>query len=148
MKNFTNNKINIRSNTMATITSEEYPNLDLILEAIDTDDLSPHNGSLKINRRKGRGEFVQVSIDPERLFPLAMKALLGGLLQIDEEGTLDFLADVQTKNDGVFPKDEMMRLLAEELAPFTGQLEYTGSGTFKGDRLLNYKRSELLLQRS
>jgi len=130
---------------MATIT--EHPNLDLILEAIDSDDLSPHSGSLKINRRKGRGEFVEITIDHERLFPLAMKALLGGLLQIDEEGTLDFLADIQTRNDGVFPKDEMVRLLAEELAPFKGQVEYTGAGTFRGDRLLKYKRSELL-QRS
>ena len=129
---------------MATIT--EYPDVGLILEAIDTVDSTPHSGSLKINRRKGRGEFVEISVDPERIFPLAMKALLGALLQIDEEGTLDFLAKVQTKNEGVFPKDEMVRLLAEELAPFQGRVEYTGGGTFQGDRLLKYKRSELLQQ--
>jgi len=139
---------------MATVM--EYPNVsteaqktefELILEAIDVDDVSPHSGSLKINRRKGRGEFVEISIDPIRLYPLAMKALLGVLLQVDEEKTLDFLADILTKNEGVFPKDEMVLELSKELAPFNGQIEYTGAGTLRGDRLIKYRRSELL-QRS
>tara|TARA_R110002020_G_scaffold354958_4_gene567682 strand:+ start:2533 stop:2928 length:396 start_codon:yes stop_codon:yes gene_type:complete len=131
---------------MATVIEQQQPDRTEILVVIECPDSIPTDGSLKINRRKGRGEFVQVGIDEERLFPLAMKAMLGACFTVEggADATLDFLADIQQRNDGVFPKDEMMRLLAEELAPFKGQVEYTGAGTFRGDRLLKYKRSEIL----
>jgi|TARA_R110000824_G_scaffold82768_2_gene207378 hypothetical protein len=128
---------------MATVL-EQQPDTGEILEAIDTPDSIPQGGNLKINRRKNKGEFVEISIDPERLFPIAMKALLGACFTVESGAdlTLDFLAEVQRRNKDVFPKDEMVRLLAEALEPFKGRITYGGPGVFAGDKLLNYMRPE------
>ena len=123
---------------MATCTIDTGP----IYEAVGMQHIVPSSGSLKINRRRGRGEFVEIGVDAKR----ALQPFTDALIRFNYDATLDYFVRLQEENGGVFPENELINALAEELAPFRGQIEYTGSGTFRGDRLLTYKRSELIEQ--
>lgn len=116
------------------------PDMGPIFEALELPAPESHNGSLKINRRRARGEYVEVSVDAERVIPPCMK----GFLRVNEEATLDFFARLQEENDGEFPQEQLVAAFEEELDPFRGQIEFNGSGAFRGDKLLKYRRSELL----
>ena len=122
---------------MATVLDDQT---GLIFEAVGMQVEEARSGSLKINRRPNRGEYVEVSVDEKRALPPFIKTLL----KVNEDATLDFFVRLQEENDGEFPEKELVTALGEELAPFRGQIEYTGKATIRGDRFLRWKRNELL----
>ena len=110
-----------------------------VYEALDLEAVQTHVGALKINRKKGK-DNVQVRQDEWRLFGIAIRALLN----LDTDATLDFLAALH--KNGEFPQQELLEALSVETQKPENILtiEYSGAGTFYGDKLYRIKRSELV----
>ena len=113
-----------------------------VYDAISFEATPTRQGSLKINRKRGKKEDVQISLDAARIFGILVPALL----ELNQDKTLDFLSALHV--DGEFPQQELLKGIQKKLDEPENKLtvEYGGQGLFKADKLYRIRLSELEYQ--